>query len=275
MKGLKERVISAFVFLVIILIGIFGGASNFGFLVILISVFLLWEFFGIIISEESRSKSIHKALWTIAALIPVAWVFWKEFQGEAFDLYEFGPIALILIYIPLLFELFSLSSAPFDHVGGLFLGFFYITVPMCLLLDIAYVPAYSPFLILGLLLMTWLNDIGAYFVGSSIGKTPLAPTISPKKTWEGTLGGWATTILGGALYFHFFMEKPWDLTVAISVIAAVFGTLGDLVESKLKRTAGIKDTGRVMPGHGGLLDRFDAFIFFLPFIYLYLRFIGG
>lgn len=271
-KGLKTRVISAFVFLVIILGGIFGGSETFGGIVILISVLLLWEFFEIVIPEDIRSKRNQGILWTIAAIIPVIWVFIKEYQGEVFSLSEFAPIALLLIYIPLLFELFSQSSYPFAKVGGLFLGFFYITVPMTLLLDIAFVPSYNPYLILGLFLMTWVNDIGAYFVGSLIGKTPLARSISPKKTIEGSIGGWTLTVISSVLYFHLFLGKDWIFTIALALIAGIFGTLGDLVESKLKRTAGIKDTGQLMPGHGGILDRFDAFIFFLPFIYLFLNY---
>ncbi len=272
LSELKTRVISAFIFLIVILGGIFGGPETFGAVVILISVLLLWEFFGIVIPADAQSKKHLIILWTIAAILPVIWAFIKEYQGESFNLSGFAPTALILIYIPLLFELFSRSADPFANVGSLFLGFFYISIPMALLLDIAFVPAYDPYLILGLFLITWVNDIGAYFVGSLMGKRPLAPAISPNKTWEGSIGGWSMTILMSLLYFHLFLGKDWEFTIILAFIGGVFGSLGDLVESKLKRSAGIKDTGQIMPGHGGILDRLDAFIFFMPFVYLFLRY---
>jgi phosphatidate cytidylyltransferase len=125
----------------------------------------------------------------------------------------------------------------------------------------------------------WINDTMAYIVGSFIGKTPLS-SVSPKKTWEGTIGGIALTVLVvgwlGHQYFNSFiyLEKPvnfpgfhWYLFAGI---AAITGTLGDLLESKVKRMAGVKDSGNIMPGHGGFLDRFDSILLATPIIWLYL-----
>ena len=115
----------------------------------------------------------------------------------------------------------------------------------------------------------WINDTMAYIVGSFIGKTPFSK-ISPKKTWEGTTGGAilcvAAVSLGGYYLFHLNITS----LIAISSIAAVIGTTGDLLESKLKRMAGVKDSGQIMPGHGGFLDRFDSLILATPFVWLYL-----
>lgn len=275
LKGLKTRIISALIFLVIILGGIFGGSETFGIMVALMTILLLWEFLNIVVPADNPSKKTYIILWTIVALIPVVYFFLKQYQGDDFELSTFAPLAIALIFLPLLFELISPSSSPFGNVGGLFLGYFYITIPMILFIDIAFSPSYSPYLVLGLFLMTWINDIGAYFVGSLMGKTPLAPTISPKKTLEGSIGGWIFTIAAAVLYFHLFMGKNWGYAISLGIIAGFFGTVGDLIESKLKRSAGIKDSGQLMPGHGGLLDRFDAFIFFLPFVYLFIEYAGA
>jgi phosphatidate cytidylyltransferase len=116
----------------------------------------------------------------------------------------------------------------------------------------------------------WINDTMAYIVGSFIGKTPFSK-ISPKKTWEGTIGGAVLcvvviTLLGKWLGYYRTMD--W---IAISSICAVFGTLGDLLESKLKRLAGVKDSGSFMPGHGGFLDRFDSLLIAVPFVWIYVQ----
>jgi phosphatidate cytidylyltransferase len=125
----------------------------------------------------------------------------------------------------------------------------------------------------------WINDTMAYLVGSFIGKTPLSP-ISPKKTWEGTIGGVILAIIvAGLLASYLFSDillPAWHIRIPqyhwyiIAAIAAIMGTLGDLLESKLKRMAGVKDSGSIMPGHGGFLDRFDSLLLATPFVWLYL-----
>lgn len=120
----------------------------------------------------------------------------------------------------------------------------------------------------------WINDTMAYIVGSLIGKTPFSP-ISPKKTWEGTIGGAVLAVLIVTLGGYYLFDIP-DVTslIAISAIAAVMGTIGDLLESKLKRMAGLKDSGNIMPGHGGMLDRFDSLLIAIPFVWLYVQLAG-
>lgn len=123
----------------------------------------------------------------------------------------------------------------------------------------------------GLILLIWTNDTMAYIVGSLIGRTPLSP-VSPKKTWEGTIGGAILTMSVAVLLqklFHVFEMQDW---IVFGFCASVFGTIGDLIESKMKRLADVKDSGRIMPGHGGFLDRFDSLLFATPFVWLYVRF---
>jgi phosphatidate cytidylyltransferase len=121
-----------------------------------------------------------------------------------------------------------------------------------------------------LLLLTWMNDTGAYLVGSNFGRRMLFPRISPKKTWEGTIGGVVITFITAASFCAFSGELRLFDWMVLAAFVSVFGTLGDLVESMLKRSVGVKDSGNLLPGHGGVLDRFDAFIFVLPFAAAYL-----
>lgn len=144
-------------------------------------------------------------------------------------------------------------------------GLLYVTLPCVLFLGLRVRGFELP---LALILMIWMNDTMAYLVGSFIGKTPFSP-ISPKKTWEGTAGGALITLAGAAIWGYYSPAHRMQDWMALAVCAAVAGTAGDLLESKLKRMAGVKDSGTMMPGHGGALDRFDSLLVAVPFAYCY------
>jgi len=159
--------------------------------------------------------------------------------------------------------------APFANVGVALLGLLYVSLPMSLLNVLVFTPqGYDYRRIFGLLLLVWASDIGAYVAGKSFGKHKLAPSISPGKTCEGAIGGFLLTLgVGWALgYLLPGLSLPYRLVAAAAV--ALFGPLGDLAESMLKRSVDVKDSGRILPGHGGLLDRFDAFLFVVPVLVL-------
>ena len=123
---------------------------------------------------------------------------------------------------------------------------------------------------LGIILLIWASDVAAYLVGSFIGKNKLFERISPGKTWEGSVGALIINIGCAFLVANWFPELALKHWIVISVLVSIFGTIGDLVESMFKRQAGVKDSGKIMPGHGGILDRFDSLLFVSPFIYAYL-----
>ena len=129
---------------------------------------------------------------------------------------------------------------------------------------------FSPNIVFGLLALTWMNDTGAYLVGSQIGKHKLFPRISPKKTWEGSTGGVVFTFVLAYILSLLFDDLRLVDWMFLAAIVGTFGSIGDLIESMLKRSLKIKDSGNLLPGHGGILDRFDAFIFLLPFAAAYL-----
>lgn len=182
-------------------------------------------------------------------------------------LYEFGKIA----------KLIDKSK----YFLFLLMAFIYIIVPTSMMIDLGFgirniaISRYYNFLFPSLIIFSiWINDTMAYLVGSFIGKTPFS-TISPKKTWEGTIGGalLCVVVIGTAFtYFHIEDEIKSYHWFVIAAIAAVFGTLGDLFESKLKRLANIKDSGSIMPGHGGFLDRFDSMLLAIPAVWIYVKY---
>jgi len=148
-------------------------------------------------------------------------------------------------------------------------GILYIALPISLL-QLMYLWDYT--LPIALILMIWTNDTMAYMVGSFIGKTPFSP-ISPKKTWEGTIGGAILTMAGAGAYGYFAHSYAFTDWMALALCAAVAGTMGDLLESKLKRMADVKDSGTLMPGHGGALDRFDSLLVAAPFAFVYVAYV--
>jgi len=176
----------------------------------------------------------------------------------------------IALIVPVLMLLLCVLQKKNTLLAGFsaIVGLLYIALPMGFLVALRGIHFVIP---LALILMIWMNDTMAYIVGSFIGKTPFSP-ISPKKTWEGTAGGAILTIVGAAVWGYFSKMPQYTMMdwMVLALLAAVAGTAGDLLESKLKRLAGIKDSGNIMPGHGGALDRFDSLLVTLPFAFCYV-----
>ena len=177
----------------------------------------------------------------------------------------------IVISLKLLLYLFNTNKTNFKTYTRYFLLFGYLIFPFILANYIAMgVKGYNPKILISIIILIWTNDTFAYLVGKNIGKNKLFPSVSPKKTIEGFAGGLVFTIIGGILLANYYiMSSTLYIWIVIAAIVSVFSTLGDLIESKLKRVAGIKDTGNIMPGHGGILDRLDSIIFVIPFINLF------
>ena len=262
------------------LAGMFAGRYSFVTLFTVISGICLWEFLTMTLEQRrSRRDKFRKLLGLALGLLPgvVSMLYQLQLmrQDEQFIAVSsmvFAPI----VFSMFIYELYTGSRNPFANIAYMVLGMFYIGIPFALLHFIAFDGAhfYSK-IVFGLLVLTWVNDTGAYLIGSQLGRTPLFPRISPRKTWEGMIGGISTTIVFGVLLSLFVTDIGLLNWVVLAMMVAMFGTLGDLVESMLKRSIGVKDSGRLLPGHGGLLDRFDAFIFVIPFAAAYLLYLRG
>lgn len=197
------------------------------------------------------------------------------------DARVFLPYLLLLLYI-LIRELYLKKPNPLGNWAFSMLSQLYIALPFALLniLAFQYDPAtssmnYSPVLPLSVFVFLWLSDTGAYCVGSLIGKHRLFERISPKKTWEGSIGGCVFSLASSLLFAHFFPFLSVAAWMGLSLIIVVFGTWGDLTESLMKRQLGIKDSGNILPGHGGILDRFDSSLIAIPAAVIYLYALTG
>ena len=183
-------------------------------------------------------------------------------------------LEILFVMLPFLIALFS-KSKDVKHVFAYIYGaLFFLSLPAALMLcfyrEDLFGGLAGPGLIVLVFCLLWANDIFAYLTGKLLGKHKLFPRISPGKTIEGSLGGLVFTVIAVAVFSHYADWLPIPAAVGMAANAVLFGTLGDLSESMLKRQAGVKDSGKLIPGHGGILDRFDSLMFSVPFIFVYL-----
>lgn len=191
----------------------------------------------------------------------------------------FLPYLLYLLYV-VCRSTFLPHQAMLPSLGNSLIGQVYIAVPLALAIRLTLDPTssssmtqFNGLLLLAIFIFIWVNDTGAYLIGSRWGRTPLAPSISPKKSVEGSIGGLLLVLLSAVvLRLLLFPELSWLRILLIATVVAVFGTIGDLFESSLKRQAGVKDSGKLIPGHGGILDRIDSLLLAVPAVYLLLAF---
>ena len=180
--------------------------------------------------------------------------------------------ALPVLFFIFIYELYRKQPQPFTNIAFTMMGVIYVAGPFGLLHVLAYHEGtYSWQPVLGLMLLIWASDTGGYIAGKNFGKHKLFERISPGKTWEGWIGGTLFSVGVGYALAYFFDDLELYQWVSIAVIVAVFGVWGDLVESMLKRSLGVKDSGTLLPGHGGLLDRFDSLLMAIPFIVAFLK----
>ena len=242
------------------------------FVIVVIGSILLdfWAFFTVmlvtvIIGSQEVSKLMAKE--DNSALKLMAVIMGTLFYALSVIFPQFVLINTVwLIITPLLIALFS-KKYSFEKVAvSCWTAMFFVALPCALMMKM-----YDKYLIIMLFCLIWINDVFAYLTGMAIGKHKLFERISPRKTIEGSLGGLTMTVVVAFLVNHFWLHimQDWKM-MGMAMVVVIFGSLGDLCESMMKRQAGVKDSGNVIPGHGGILDRFDATFLAVPFVYCYL-----
>jgi phosphatidate cytidylyltransferase len=234
-----------------------------------VTVLGMIEFYSLLTTGQVKPQKItgviSGALWFCIST-------WIAFSGRHTALLVILPLPFL--FLPFITEIFSRRPNPLQNVAYTILGLIYIALPLSSLMFLNTPKASllygMPVLLLGYFLITWVYDTGAYLFGVRFGRTKFFERISPKKTWEGTIAGALTALLLTAGLCWVSGTIPWYDWFAVLMIVLVFGTLGDLAESLFKRSLSIKDSGSILPGHGGILDRFDTIFISAPFIILYL-----
>ena len=258
------RTISGLLYISILVVSILSSEFIF------ISLFFLIGFVCLLELEKLlRLKSY--ALYAVHAL------FFVLFSYIKFDANATLVLLCITIFVNLFLakDLLFIKKIPvFEKKKYIILIFYLISSMVFLTLSPTYTGTFNPGLIVGVFVLIWTNDTFAYIVGKNFGKNKLYELISPKKTIEGFIGGLIFSCIAGYFIFYFTHYLNFQFWFGMAIILSIFGTLGDLIQSKFKRQAGVKDSGKLMPGHGGLFDRLDSIIFSSPFVYAYLLIIN-
>jgi len=239
-----------------------------------------YEYYTMVKSTGARPQMITGiisgcSLYIVSTLVAAGWA------GE-----EYFLVMIPLALVTMIAELFRKQEKPFDSLAHTFFAIIYIAVPFSMFPFSAFSRTgfsslithpdiiFSPGIIVGFLLLLWANDTGAYLTGVTVGRHRLMERISPKKSWEGFFGGMITALLAAWLLSDWLGILDRTGWIIVSLIISIVGTLGDLIESMLKRSTGLKDSGSIMPGHGGFLDRFDSAIISFPPVYLFISLFG-
>ncbi len=290
MNETLKRSISGAIYIVLLLASILFSTESF---FILFGIFLL-----IAISEFCNLTQVNKVLPLIAAFLVYTTITLishyntlttttiNDYLGTNIEItVNIEQLNIILLATTLVVSIKCILFLFYDSVQKISTSskylylFGYITLPFVFITKISFgIKDYNPKIIIGLFLLIWTNDTFAYIVGKSIGKHKLLERISPKKTIEGFLGGIIFAIFAGYLISKYYINPKPEFSqqsiliwTSIAAIVGIFGTIGDLIESKFKRIAGVKDSGNIMPGHGGVLDRLDSVIFVAPIIFLFYQ----
>jgi phosphatidate cytidylyltransferase len=272
---MKTRAITGFFFVIVMVASNLLGHYVFGGFYLVLSLLCLYEFYGLVKHHTAKPNVFMgllngALLYTAFALITYANTYaLASLHNElGFKLLFLTPTTIGGIFIC---ELFRKKDLPFNNIAFTILGMVLTVTPFIFFHALAYLHGGFNFhLPLAFLIMLWGNDTGAYLSGRAFGKHKLFERHSPKKTWEGFIGGVLISAGIALIISHFYSEMPWLQWVGMAVIIGTFGTMGDLVESMFKRSINVKDSGGILPGHGGLLDRFDGLFLAVPVVYAYL-----
>ena len=261
MKELFKRSITGIIYVFLLIAAIYLSNDAFDFL------FLI---FGLACTYEFKKLVKLRGYYIFLAFLTLWWLFIYLVQEQA--IIRVFLIICCTVNLYLIVSLFSRKESLYNNTQKFLIALLYIGGGCIFLTMIPYAGNhFAKFLIMGIFIIIWVNDSFAYLVGKSIGKTKLYEKISPKKTIEGFIGGFVFSLLAAFLLWRYDKGLELNEWLILATIIVITGSLGDLIESKFKRTAGVKDSGAILPGHGGLLDRLDSLVFAAPFAYLTLQ----
>lgn len=264
-KDLPQRVLTALAGAAVFLFALFAHPGSLALAFGVIALFALWELARL--TREDYRRPLYFPLLPALLLgffLPLSFIF-PELSGLRI---AFFAIPAMMLFVLLLRDRGNRKAALVAIFGILWIG-----LPMAAMTDLGAGSGFRPLLVMGLLFLVWSNDVGAYFAGSLFGRHKLAPSISPNKSWEGVFGGMALGLIMAFALASMTAELSLPQWLMLALLCTLFGTLGDLAESRLKRAYHTKDSGGMLPGHGGFLDRFDSLFIVAPAAWLVLKFI--
>lgn len=271
MKEFYTRSIWGILFVTVLTGSILIGSYTFASLFLVLSGFALREFYALC-RKAGYSPQVYSGLVSGAAIFVLS--YFVAQKSLTFNTFNY---LLPLIYAIPVYELFRKKKEPLANIALTSFGIIFVSIPFSLLNFLAFhnaqgMPVYDYALLISLFVFIWTGDSGAYIFGVRFGRHRLFERISPKKSWEGLVGGVITAIFAAWVLSIIFPYYQFSVLAAMAFLVVISGTLGDLIESMIKRSIGVKDSGRFMPAHGGLLDRFDSILLASPLIYFVIQF---
>ena len=266
-NNLTQRIITGLLGSACIIAGIVFSEWTYFAIFFFICIVSLWEFYGL---AGLDGMIPQKSFGTLCGMIIFCLSFFIEQRSISYRYYFLIFPLLACVYMIKLYK--KSERKPFTNIAFTFLGIFYVAIPFALLNIAAFENGYYNYeIMVGCLFILWASDTGAYFAGTRFGKRKLFERISPKKSWEGAVGGAILAFIFAFVIANYFATLAFWQWMSIAVIIIIGGVFGDLVESLLKRSIEIKDSGDSLPGHGGFLDRFDGLLISAPFIVAFLE----
>lgn len=263
---MKDRAVTGIFFVVVVLASMLTGRFVFSLFCMMLSMGCLYEFYRLLTDSGMQP---NRRLGVLLG----GFVFGLYTAGNLFGIaMYYGLLGVPLATLIFVAELYRKQERPFLGIAYTFLGVVYVTIPFVFFFAMAFITGtYNHHLPLGFMLILWSNDTGAYLTGKYAGRRKLFERISPAKTWEGLVGGMLFALIASGILASFFpLLHGWQWA-CMALIIVIFGTFGDLVESQLKRSQKVKDSGTILPGHGGLLDRFDGLLLAVPIVFVFLK----
>lgn len=268
MNNFIKRTLSGALFVTLVVGSILLNQYAFASIFALICGWSVYEFHKLVNKQKDVSVNPWAAFTGGVLLFATSFLYASGiWVYPAFSVYGFYVVIMFLT------ELYRHKSNPLNNWAYFILGQVFVALPFSLLNFILFIDEWQPLVLLSVFVTIWVNDTGAYLIGITFGKHRLFERISPKKSWEGFFGGAAAALLSGYVFSLLIPQISLINWLIFSEIIVIFGTFGDLVESLMKRTVDMKDSGNVIPGHGGLLDRFDSMLLAAPVVFIYLSFL--
>jgi phosphatidate cytidylyltransferase len=273
LKSFVERSLTGLAYAIVLISGILLHPVIFAVVFVTLLILSLAEYYRMVELAGGHPQYING--------IATGVTFFISLFGYGYGIWPLyvSLVSVLLLFLTFILELYRNHPNPLSNIAFTLMGFFYISLPMGLLNFMIFRNqpenhTFYPWILLGMTIIIWAYDSGAYLFGTAFGKHRLFERISPKKSWEGVWGGGLVAMVAGLITGWLCDGISMFSWIAISLIIVIFGTFGDLIESMLKRSFKMKDSGKFLPGHGGILDRLDSFLYATPFVVAWLFFAG-
>ncbi|MBK5283903.1 MAG: phosphatidate cytidylyltransferase [Bacteroidia bacterium] len=272
MKVLAKRAVTGVVFVAVVIGALLYSSYSFAALFFLVNLLGLIEFYGLL---QKHDMPVQKYSGVILGSLLFLNFFFTLNNLDFIEFLLFFPALFLIVFSV---ELFLNRQHPFTNIAHTLTGIIYISVPLIMFIGIPYqvsaFHSYQRFILIGYFVILWTSDTFAYLIGTWLGKHRLFERVSPKKSWEGAIGGLIFALIAAYILSVFYTRYSAMQWMVIASVIVVTGIIGDLVESMFKRSIQVKDTGNILPGHGGILDRFDALLFSAPFVFITVYFLS-